>query len=230
MSSTLPTAELSRSALHQAAQRAATQAAGRADLRADAWGHGLLEVAEAVVAAGVREVLVDTDRQVQQLAERGITATTTGGVDVDPLILYGLPDASGVYRSNPVMRVVGHVLSVKPLRAGEGVSYGYRYRALDDTRVALVTGGYAQGIVRALGGAVSVGLAQALRPIVGRVAMDACVIEIGTAAVMPGDEVTFFGGSGIAAGALAQWVRVTGMTAAELVTVAGMHAHRKWVD
>ena len=46
---------------------------------------------------------------------------------------------------------VGTVLVVKPLRAGEGVSYGYTHRAARDTRIALVVGGYAQGIVRALG-------------------------------------------------------------------------------
>ena len=54
------------------------------------------------------------------------------------------------------MRLTGSVLLTKALRAGEGVSYGYTHRADADTRVALVTGGYAQGVVRGLGDRISV--------------------------------------------------------------------------
>ena len=62
------------------------------------------------------------------------------------------------------MSLRGTVLSVKALRQGEGVSYGHTYRAPSDTRVALVTGGYAQGIVRALGNRVDVMIAERMRP------------------------------------------------------------------
>ncbi len=43
-------------------------AGGRvADLRRDAWGHGVLAVAQAVTAAGAEQVLVDADGEVEAL-------------------------------------------------------------------------------------------------------------------------------------------------------------------
>jgi alanine racemase len=119
------------------------------------------------------------------------------------------------------------VLSVKDLRAGEGVSYGYAYRASADTRIALVTGGYAQGIVRGLGGAVDVAIAGMRHRIVGRVAMDVCVVETGHAAVQRGDEVLFLGDPAQGEPSLAEWVRASGLRDAELVTMVGLRAIRE---
>lgn len=115
--------------------------------------------------------------------------------------------------------LTGRVLQIKPLRAGEGVSYGYRFRAPADTRVALVQGGYAQGVVRALGGQATVWIRGAEFPIVGRVAMDVCVIDIGTADIVPGDHAVFLGPEH--PDALAHWARVTGMTELELAAGVG---------
>lgn len=218
----------SRAALAQSA-RAAVTAGGRvADLRRDAWGHGLLPVAQAVVAAGARAVRVDTPLEAEALSLEGVVASIDEPADIDPLLLYGLPDADGRRSTAPVLRLAGRVLSTKPLRAGESVSYGYTFRASEDTAVALVTGGYAQGIVRALGNRAEVEIDGALHPIVGRVAMDVCVVEIGDAEVRLGAEATFFGGRGAAIDALSSWSRVTGLSAAELVTVPGLRGVREW--
>ncbi|MFJ6547799.1 alanine racemase [Microbacterium sp. NPDC091676] len=227
-SSALPQAMISRSALAAGASAAIRAGGRRADLRRDAWGHGLLAVAQAVTAAGAEEVLVDSPGEVEALRLEGITATTTGTPDLDPGLLYGLPSAQGLPATPPVMRLVGRVMSTKRLRAGEAVSYGYTFRAAEDTVVALVTGGYAQGVVRSLGNQVDVEIDGALRPIVGRVAMDVCVIDLQGTAADVGDAVTFFGGSGPGSGAIARWATLTGMTPAELVAVPGAHAVRGW--
>ncbi|WP_315637717.1 MULTISPECIES: alanine racemase C-terminal domain-containing protein [Microbacterium] len=227
-SSALPQAMISRSALAAGASAAIRAGGSRADLRRDAWGHGLLAVAHAVTAAGVEEVLVDSPGEVEALRLEGISATIVGTPDVDPVLLYGLPSAEGIPATPPVMRLVGRVMSTKRLRAGEAVSYGYTFRAAADTEVALVTGGYAQGVVRSLGNHADVEIAGALRPIVGRVAMDVCVIDLQGAAAEVGDTVTFFGGTGPASDAIARWAEVTGMTPAELVAVPGAHAVRGW--
>lgn len=142
---------------------------------------------------------------------------------LSPPALFGLPGGTGT----PALRLAGTVLSVKDLRAGEGVSYGYAFRAPADTRVALVTGGYAQGVVRALGGAVDVAIAGERHPIVGRVAMDVCVVEIADAAIRRGDEVLFLGDPARGEPSLAEWVRATGLSAAELVTTVGLRAVRE---
>lgn len=218
---------ISRSALTAAASAAAS-GSGIADLRRDAWGHGVLGVAQTITACGVAGVLVDTEKEAEMLRLEGIEALTEGEPDIDSRLLYGLPDADGVLLTRPVMRLTGQVLSTKKLKAGDAVSYGYTHRAVEDTVVALVTGGYAQGIVRALGNAAHVEVDSAARPIVGRVAMDVCVVDLEGADVPVGTEVTYFGGTGPAAPGLARWSAVTGLEVAELVTVAGAHAVRGW--
>ena len=212
-SGSLPRAVISLSALGEAA-RAAVAAGGEvADLRGDALGHGASRVAEIVRDAGVRAVLLDG-------------SVPAGEADIDSVLLYGLPGSGRV----PAMTLSGRVLSVKPLRAGEAVSYGYTHRAEADTTVALVTGGYAQGVVRALGNSAHVEVDAVLRPIVGRVAMDVCVVDLQDPAssVEPGAEVVFFGGAGPARDALSTWSSATGLRMTELIAVAGAKAVRQW--
>ncbi len=195
--------------------------AGTADLRRDACGHGALACAPVLADCGLR-LLVDVDAPD---AVRALPAATTRveGDFVDPAALWGLPGGSG----RAVMSLHGSVLSTKPLRAREGVSYGYVFRAPADTHIALVCGGYAQGIVREVGSRVRVRLHEASVPIVGRVAMDACVIEIGDQQVARGDEVTFFGDPLRGEPGLGDWVAVTGLTAIEIVSLVGARARRR---
>lgn len=219
---------ISRSALDSAARAALHSGGTLADLRRDAWGHGVLTIAQALTAAGRMRVLVDSEGEAETLGLEGIDATLHGEPDISSSLLYGLPDVDGSLPTRPVMRLVGHVLSTKPLRAGDAVSYGYTHRAAADTTAALVTGGYAQGIVRALGNNVHVEVDGIARPVIGRVAMDVCVVDLQGAEVAVGTEVTYFGGSGPVGPALARWSAVTGFSVAELVAVAGGHADRGW--
>jgi len=219
---------ISRSALAAGAS-AAVAAGGRvADLRRDAWGHGVLAVAQAVVLAGAERVRVDGPGVRDALALEGIPASLDDEPDIESALLYGLPPRDGAGTLRPVMRLHGRVLSTKHLHPGDAVSYGYTFRAARETTVALVTGGYAQGILRALGNRASVEIDGMLRPIIGRVAMDVCVVDLEGASTDLGVEATYFGGTGPASSALAQWSAVTGLEAAELVAVAGAHAERGW--
>jgi len=195
-----------------------------ADLRHEARGHGLL-VMRTLLALGVDGFLVDEaalDGLAEQFPEAALSAE--GEPTLDPAEVFGLPGSAGI----PVMRLTGSVLTVKDLRAGEGVSYGFTHRAPADTRIALVTGGYAQGIVRALGDRIAVRLGDAHHPVVGRVAMDVCVVDLGGADAVRGDEVVFFGGDPDDP-SLAEWVAHTGLTAEELVTGVGLRVRRDHV-
>lgn len=196
-----------------------------ADLRADAWGHGIRAVAGALLDVGVGSLRVD-EHGARLLSASGITRfTTTAEPDLDPLTIYGLP--GGAPGSRPAMRLTGTVLSTKPLLTGEGVSYGYTHRAPVDTHVALVGGGYAQGIVRSLGNRVAVTYGGSRLPIVGRVAMDVCVVDIADADIRRGDEVVFFGDPRHGDPSLAEWVDATGLTAPELVALVGVRSQRE---
>jgi alanine racemase len=188
-------------------------------LQADAWGHGRSLVQEVLEAEGFTALKESDGSTRPRDGDRPAGAGT-----VEPHTLYGLP--GGAQGATPVMRMTGTVLSTKELRAGEGVSYGYAYRAPRQTRVALVTGGYAQGVVRALGGAVDVAVSGLRHPIVGRVAMDVCVVEIGDAAVHRGDDVLFLGSAALGEPSLADWMRATALRAGELITTVGLRASR----
>ncbi|WP_235562974.1 alanine racemase [Microbacterium sp. Root53] len=218
-----PLARVSRAALRANAAR--MRAAGGdpvADLRRDAWGHGVETVGRAVCEAGIVSVAVDA-RDIPVVEALGLRA-----VDVEPDpsdVLYGLPGTAG----EPALELVTPVLSTKPLLAGEAVSYGYTHRATADTTIALIAGGYAEGVVRALGNRVGVELRGRLCPIVGRVAMDVCVIDVGDLDVAPGDEAVYFG-SGAVADALSAWAGATGLTPAELVCAVGLHVEREAVS
>lgn len=217
-----PLARISRAALRaNAARMGGARPSAVADLRRDAWGHGVDEVGRAVRDAGVEAVAVDPPdaAAVEALGLR----VTTAEPDASE-VLYGLPGTGG----DPALALVTPVLSIKPLLAGEAVSYGYTHRAVADTRIALIAGGYAEGVVRALGNRVSVEVAGGLRPIVGRVAMDVCVIDVGDADVAPGDEVVYFG-SGAVRDGLSAWAAATGLTPAELVCAVGLHVEREAV-
>lgn len=192
-------ADVSASALRQNIARAGT-AYARDDLwAADAWGHGAGWVASLISEAGV-----DADL-------------------LDPAVLFGLPGTG----ARPVMSLRGRALGTKPLLVGEGVSYGYTHRATADTVVALVTGGYAQGVVRSLGNAASVVIAGRRHPIVGRVAMDVCVVDVQDAVIARGADVAFFGDPAAGAPSLSEWTDATGLSAAEIVATVGARADRQ---
>ena len=216
---------VSRAALRRNARRALGSAGedAAADLRRDAWGHGIALVAPALREAGVHRALAD-DADAPALASRGMTRAEDARAVLDAGLLYGLPGSGG----EPVMRLLGRVLSLKALLAGEGVSYNYAHIAPRDTRIALVTGGFGQGVSRAIGNHARVEVRGALAPIVGRVAMDVCVVDVGALPeVERGDDVVYFGGDGPARDGLADWADASGLTAAELVCAVGLHSRRE---
>ncbi len=110
-------------------------------------------------------------------------------------VLYGMSPFGQVlpgYR--PVMTLKARIAHVHTLRAGQSVSYGAAFTAEKDMRIATVPLGYADGFLRHFGGA-SLRLSDGSdAPIVGRICMDQCMIDVGDADVQPGDPVTVFGG------------------------------------
>jgi len=217
-----PVARISRSAITanaRAARARGVHSFSPSVFEADAWGHGAVLIREVLAAEG----FVPVDAPTTLVLTTGAhAAPDRPQTPVSARELFGLEPGT-----TPALRLTGTVLSVKDLRAGEGVSYGYLYRASSDTRLALVTGGYAQGIVRALGGAVDVAIAGERHPIIGRVAMDVCVVEIRDAVVQRGDEVLVLGDPAAGEPSLADWVRATGLFPAELITTVGLRSIRE---
>lgn len=96
----------------------------------------------------------------------------------------------------PVMRLVTMISHIHTLRAGESVSYGGIYTATEERRIATLPVGYADGFIRAYSGAsvrITTKTGEIRAPIVGRICMDQCMVDITDTDAAVGDAVTLFG-------------------------------------
>lgn len=111
------------------------------------------------------------------------------------IILYGLDPSAEAGSSElvPAMTLKSHITHIHKIRKGECVGYGADFTADRDMTIATLPIGYADGFIRAYakGGYMIVGGKKC--PIVGRICMDQCMIDVTGAVASPGDEVEIFG-------------------------------------
>ncbi len=129
----------------------------------------------------------------------------------------------------PAMTLRGRVAAVRRVEAGTGVSYGYTWRAERPTTLALVPLGYADGVPRQASDRAQVWLAGARRPVVGRIAMDQFVVDVGDAEVAVGDEVVLFGDPQTGAPSADDWGDAAGTIGYEIVTRIGPRVTRTYL-
>ena len=193
------------------------------DVSGDAFGHGAERVARVAVDCGAAIVVRDAGER-SGLAAIGIDSHVLG-----PALIGSDDSAFGLHRADrPVMRVSARVVSIKTIDAGEPVSYGYTWRAPARTTLALVPLGYADGVQRSASNRESMWLAGAMRPIVGRIAMDVSVLDLGTDAAEPGDEAILFGDPLVGQTA-AEWGEGVGIDALSVTSAIGARVSRRWV-
>lgn len=97
----------------------------------------------------------------------------------------------------PALSWHSHVSHVKTLPAGREVSYGGLYVTREDTRVATIPVGYADGYWRSLSGRFYVLIHGRRAPILGRVCMDQMMVDVThIPQTQPGDPVTLVGHDG----------------------------------
>src|SRR6185503_5980423 len=93
--------------------------------------------------------------------------------------------------------VTSRVISLKELHEGEGVGYGWRFRASTPRTIAVVPAGYADGVDPRLSGCGQVLVRGHRVPIVGAVSMDMITVDVtDTSDVQIGDEVVLLGEQG----------------------------------
>lgn len=113
------------------------------------------------------------------------------------ILLYGAcPQICEDLPLRPVMRLCARVGHVFRLPAGEHVGYGGEFCAEEERTVAVIGIGYADGWLRAYSGArVCLHTATGVRdvPVIGRVCMDQCMLDVTGTDACVGDEVTLFG-------------------------------------
>lgn len=148
------------------------------------------------------------------------------------LMLYGArsaPHEDPDRRLRSVMSVRARVVAVREIPPGQGVGYGAAWRSERSTRIATLSLGYADGVLRSLSNRGAFWLGGVTCPIVGRVSMDSVMVDVGNAPTKVGDQATFFGRAsqteeGISVEAQAE---AAGTLPYELLTSVGARVHRQ---
>lgn len=116
--------------------------------------------------------------------------------------LYGLypseaVEKEGILPLQPVLSLKTQIVQVKELPAGEPVSYGGTYVTSVPSRIATLPIGYGDGVDRRLSNRGFVLVHGRRAPIIGRVCMDQCMIDVtAIPGVKVGDEAVLIGRQG----------------------------------
>jgi alanine racemase len=127
------------------------------------------------------------------------------------IALYGLdpfnedPDAHGL---EPALQLESWLAAVKPTRPGESAGYGRRFIAEEETKLATLPIGYADGVRRALTNNADVLVLGKRRPLVGTVSMDNITVDLGAdTSALVGDGAVLIGEQGAERILAEEWAR-----------------------
>ncbi len=116
------------------------------------------------------------------------------------LMLYGyspLESETGRRGLEPVMSLVTRIAYLKQVASGVPISYGRTFVTKRESLIATLPIGYADGYNRSLSNCGEALVRGMRAPVVGRVCMDMCMIDVtGIAGVREGDEVVLMGKQG----------------------------------
>jgi alanine racemase len=151
--------------------------------------------------------------------------------------IYGLSPFEGQTSAElglrPAMTLRTLVSQCKDVPDGQGVSYGLRYRTSGPSSLALIPLGYADGVPRvATGGPVRV--AGRTYPVVGRIAMDQMVIDVGNIGPAGSDlfgaEAVLFGNGDDGGPTADDWALAAGTNNYEIVTRISPRVPRRFIN
>ena len=151
-----------------------------------------------------------------ELKKRGVTfpiyhcSNSAGIIDIKKanmdlvragISIYGLYPSEEVEKKNvplrPAMELISHVSYVKTVPEGTPVSYGGTYVTEKETSLATIPVGYADGYSRRLSNRGSVLIHGTRCPILGKVCMDQCMVDVSAVPqAKVGDTVTLIGRDG----------------------------------
>ena len=151
------------------------------------------DAVEAIKQTGIHIPLVHAANSgaVQLMPEARFDMVRPGLLAYGYLPIQGAATAIDV---KPVMELITQVVLIKQIRAGTCVSYGRNWTAPQDTYIATLPIGYADGLRRALSPGLKVRIGNEFFPIIGRICMDQCMVDLGAHPwVQRWDEVCIFG-------------------------------------
>lgn len=147
--------------------------------------------------------------------------------------LYGLsPDVNYMGDSisiglKPAMKLKAKLNLVKKVKSGSTVGYGATAVVKQDTKLGVVTLGYADGIPRNANNLAGVFVCGKRAPLIGRVSMDQFVVDLGIEPLAKtGDEVIVFGAGNDGEYTIDEWAKACGTINYEIVTRIGPRVPR----
>ncbi|XKM14147.1 alanine racemase [Orbaceae bacterium ac157xtp] len=128
----------------------------------------------------------------------------------------------------PVMTLKSELIAIREHKQGEAVGYGLIWSSQQDTRLGVVAMGYGDGYPRGIKANTPVWINGREVPIVGRVAMDMVLVDLGADSTEKvGDEVIFWGNDALPVERIAAH---SNMSAYELLTRLTERAQIKYVE
>lgn len=146
--------------------------------------------------AGFAARLPSVPRSLANSAAAMFLPEIAGDVLRPGLVLYGVDPGAGASEMQPAIRLDARIIQLRAIPAGTGVGYGFDYIADRPLRIATLSAGYADGWPRALSSKGAVWFEGHRLPILGRVSMDSCVVDVTNvpeARIRPGDRVELIG-------------------------------------
>ena len=109
------------------------------------------------------------------------------------IAMYGYPPVADTHDFLPVMDVYAKVIAIRDINIGDGVSYGWTYKADKAITVASIAIGYADGYFRMFSGKDYFLYKGYKLPVLGRVCMGVTMVDVSGIEIHVGDAVTIFG-------------------------------------
>jgi alanine racemase len=128
------------------------------------------------------------------------------------------------------MALESHISLVKPVPAGQGLSYGHTYVTQHDTITGMVPVGYADGLFRSASNKGRVRVGGRTLNVAGRICMDQFVLDLGLGArEQVGDRVLLFGPGLDGEPTVQDWADAAGTISYEITTRIPEHVERYYI-
>lgn len=150
------------------------------------------------------------------------------------IIIYGLYPDENISRDKldliPAMTVKARITRIDEKEENTPVSYGATYKTTKKTKLATVPIGYADGYLRCLSGTAVMSVGGMIVPVVGRICMDQCMIDVSSVNnINVGDEVIVFGNGGDKRITLEELAARAGTVPHEILSLTGNRTPRVFI-
>ncbi len=148
------------------------------------------------------------------------------------IMLYGVYPGPAVKRTvalRPVLSMKTRVVYFKVLLAGASLGYDHTWTAEENVRVVTLPVGYGDGYTRSLSNRAEVLISGQRYPIIGRISMDQCMVNINQDSAYTGDEVVLIGEQGNERISVEELAEYSDTIPYEILTMLNTRVPRKYV-